>query len=76
MLVLSRTAGEEVLIGHNIRLIVLAIRGNRVRLGFTAPKETPILREELCHWSKSCDRRHSPVPAGIYQRGPGQVGPD
>jgi carbon storage regulator len=47
MLVLSRKLGEEIVIGDNIRLIVLAIRGRRVRLGFTAPGGATILREEL-----------------------------
>ena len=47
MLVLSRRQGEEVIIGDNIRLTVLAIRGNQVRLGFTAPFEVPIQREEI-----------------------------
>ena len=48
MLVLSRKEGEEVVIGDNIRLTVVAIRGNRVRLGFTAPPDVAIRREELC----------------------------
>ena len=47
MLVLSRRQGEEVVIGDNIRLTVVAIRGNQVRLGFTAPPEVSIQREEL-----------------------------
>jgi carbon storage regulator len=47
MLVLSRKVGEEVVIGGNVRLTVVAIRGNQVRLGFTAPRETPIRRKEL-----------------------------
>jgi carbon storage regulator len=48
MLVLSRRQGEEVVIGDNIRLTVVAIRGNRVRLDFTAPPDVAIQREELC----------------------------
>ena len=48
MLVLSRKAGEDVVIGDNIRLTVLAIRGGQVRLGFTAPPDVPIWRDELC----------------------------
>jgi carbon storage regulator CsrA len=47
MLVLSRKEGEEILIGDNIRVQVLAIRGNTVRLGFVAPQQTVILRNEL-----------------------------
>ena len=47
MLVLSRKPGEEVVIGDNIRLTVVAIRGNQVRLGITAPKNMPVNREEV-----------------------------
>lgn len=39
MLVLSRKLGEEIVVGENIRLTVVSIRGNQVRLGFTAPTE-------------------------------------
>ena len=42
MLVLSRKWGDAVVIGGNIRLTVLAIRGNQVRLGFTAPPDVAI----------------------------------
>jgi carbon storage regulator len=48
MLVLSRKPGEEVVIGDNIRLTVVEIRGNQVRLGFTAPRDVSIWREEVC----------------------------
>ena len=46
MLVLSRKQGQEVVIGDNIRLTVVMVRGNRVRLGITAPPGVPIQREE------------------------------
>jgi carbon storage regulator len=48
MLVLSRKPGEGVVIGDNTRLTVVAIRGNQVCLGFTAPPDVSIQREELC----------------------------
>ena len=47
MLVLSRKLGEEVVIDNNIRVTVVAIHGNRVRLGITAPVTVPIRREEV-----------------------------
>ena len=47
MLVLSRKLNEEVIIGDNIRITVVAIRGNQVRLGFTAPPDVAIQRQEL-----------------------------
>jgi carbon storage regulator len=57
MLVLSRKQGEQVLIGENIWLTVVEIGTNRVRLGFTAPVETLILREELHSVKASSDGR-------------------
>lgn len=47
MLVLSRKDGEEIVIGNNVRVEVLSIKGNTVRLGIKAPKEVPIVRGEL-----------------------------
>jgi carbon storage regulator len=48
MLVLSRKQGEAIVIGDDIKVTVLEVRGNQVRLGFTAPAEIPIHREEIC----------------------------
>jgi carbon storage regulator len=47
MLVLSRKTGEQIVIGDDIRLTVVAVCGDRVRLGFTAPAEILIRRTEL-----------------------------
>lgn len=47
MLILSRRAGESFLIGDNIRITVLSARGNQVRIGIDAPKDTPVHREEV-----------------------------
>lgn len=47
MLVLSRKVGESVLIGDRIHITVVAVHGNQVRLGFNAPDDVRILREEL-----------------------------
>jgi carbon storage regulator len=47
MLVLSRKVGEEIIIGNNIRVTVLSVRGNQIRLGFSAPSDVTIHREEL-----------------------------
>lgn len=46
MLILSRKVGQRILVGEVV-LSVLEIRGNVVNLGFTAPRDLPILREEL-----------------------------
>jgi carbon storage regulator len=47
MLVLTRKSGEQVVIGRDIVVTVLAIQGGRVKLGFTGPSEVPIHREEI-----------------------------
>ena len=48
MLVLTRKAGEKVRIGDNIFLEVVGIKGNQVRLGFRAPQDVIIRRQEIC----------------------------
>ena len=47
MLVLSRKRGEGIVIGNDICVTVLEVRGDRVKLGFTAPAEVPIHRTEV-----------------------------
>jgi carbon storage regulator CsrA len=47
MLVLTRRIEEEVIIGDDIRVTVLSIQGNTVRLGFTAPRSVRVMRLEL-----------------------------
>jgi carbon storage regulator len=47
MLVLSRKANQRIIINKNIELIVVAVNGDRVRLGFNAPNDVPIHREEV-----------------------------
>jgi carbon storage regulator len=47
MLVLTRKAGERIVIADNIIVEVLEVQGNRVRIGIQAPQGVTILREEL-----------------------------
>jgi carbon storage regulator len=47
MLVLSRKPGEAIVIGNGITVSVIEVQGERVRLGFTAPPEVPVHREEV-----------------------------
>ncbi len=47
MLVLSRRQGESVLIDGGIKVVIVSIKGNVIRLGIQAPEETRIVREEL-----------------------------
>ena len=52
MLVLSRKINESVVIDGGIRVMVVGVRGNQIRLGFEAPSGVRIFREELFAQSK------------------------
>lgn len=47
MLVLSRKADQEILIGDDIKIMVVRVDGNRVRIGITAPDDVAIRRREV-----------------------------
>jgi carbon storage regulator len=47
MLVLSRQKDESIMIGDNVEITIVDIRGNKVRLGITASKEIPVHRREV-----------------------------
>ena len=71
MLVLSRRVGEEIIINDNIRVTVVAVKGDRVRLGIVAPRDVNVDRSEVherrlqfaevpAGWSADAD-----VPLGV-----------
>lgn len=47
MLVLSRKKNESIVINDDIRIVVVEIRGDKVRLGVEAPREVPVHRREV-----------------------------
>ncbi len=47
MLVLSRKKNESIVINNDIRIVVVEIRGDKVRLGVEAPREVPVHRQEV-----------------------------
>jgi len=64
MLVLTRKAGERIVIDNHIVLEVLEVLGNRVRLGIQAPRGVPILRQELIvEMAEEAEAKREPAPA-------------
>jgi carbon storage regulator len=47
MLILTRRVGETVVIGNDVTVTVLGVKGNQVRLGVNAPREVAVHREEI-----------------------------
>jgi len=47
MLILTRKAGETIVINDNIRVTVLSVKGNQIRLGVEAPEDVPVHRHEI-----------------------------
>ena len=47
MLILTRRIGESLMIGDDVNVTVLGIRGNQVRIGVNAPKDVAVHREEI-----------------------------
>jgi carbon storage regulator len=47
MLILTRRVGETVVIGEEVTVTVLGVKGNQVRLGVNAPREVAVHREEI-----------------------------
>ncbi len=76
MLVLSRKTGEWTVIAGNIRVVVLTVQKNRVKLGFEGPAEVPIHREEVLE--RIVDETRGSAPAGKHagQHVHKQPGPD
>jgi carbon storage regulator len=47
MLILTRRAGETIMVGGDITITVLGVKGNHVRIGINAPKDVAVHREEI-----------------------------
>ena len=55
MLVLTRRVSQQILLGSSIRVTVVRIDGNKVRLGIGAPPSVPVYRQELCEEPRPAD---------------------
>ena len=71
MLVLSRKTNESIVINNEITIVVVEIRGDKVRLGFEAPKEVPVHRREVYDAIKrAVDENNSNLDAHLDQASP------
>ena len=73
MLVLSRQRDESIMIGDNIVVTIVDIRGDKVRLGINAPTEIPVHRQEVYEAIKRENLRSArldPTEAQAIGRGP------
>jgi len=66
MLVLSRKAGEAIVLGGNITVYVLGVEGDRVKLGVDAPPEVLVLRSELVRAQYPMEQPE-PLPQPAYR---------
>lgn len=62
MLVLSRVPDESIVIGDDVQITVLSVRGDKVRLGIKAPREVPVHRMEIAELIKREGRRNESQP--------------
>ncbi len=80
MLVLTRHVHQSIVIGHDVVVTVLEVRGDQVRLGITAPKEIQVHREEVFAAVTAANRQSAISVTDIEVltelRQPGATGPD
>ncbi len=75
MLILTRRTGETVMIGNEVTLTVLGVKGNQVRIGINAPKNVPrpSRRDLRAHQTRAVrwrgERQRSGLAAGAAQKG-------
>lgn len=63
MLVLSRQRDESIMIGDNVQITVVDIRGDKVRLGIVAPNQIPVHRKEVFDAIQRENRKAAEVAA-------------
>jgi carbon storage regulator len=62
MLVLSRRVNETIIIGDDIRVTLLGVEGDKIKLGIEAPKTVKVLREEILEATKATNRQAAQAP--------------
>ena len=69
MLVLTRKAGEGILLDQNVTISVLSVEGDRVRIGIDAPKDMRIFRRELLEETISVNREAAGAAVAAFTIG-------
>ncbi|MBL4622472.1 MAG: carbon storage regulator CsrA [Immundisolibacteraceae bacterium] len=67
MLILTRRIGESVMIGDDIKISVLGVKGNQIRIGVSAPREVAVHREEIFLRIQEEQAGQSSQPAQLEQ---------
>lgn len=67
MLVLTRKSGEGIRIGDDIKVVVLEVKDNQIKLGIDAPHELPVHREEIYLKIQEDNIRAAELPADIAE---------
>jgi len=62
MLILTRRVGETVMIGNDVTVTVLGVKGNQVRIGVNAPRDVAVHREEIFERIKREEAGEAPRP--------------
>ena len=68
MLVLSRKKNESIIINDDITIVVVEIRGDKVRLGVEAPKEVPVHRNEVYEAIRRNQQKTDPAAEPVVDR--------
>jgi carbon storage regulator len=65
MLIITRRAGEKIMLGDEITVHVMEIVGNSVRVGIQAPRSVPVYREEIWNAVRDENRAAADAPADL-----------
>lgn len=65
MLILTRKVSETLMIGDDVTVTVLGVKGNQVRIGIDAPKEVPVHREEI--YERIQKENNGATPPGVSE---------